>query len=93
MFGNEIKLTFAMYVLDQEFKNSINLLLIIDKNKSLYVYIKYFNRFMIHKSKNKNKNIFCKSCLQCFSSKNVSTEHEEVCFSINGAQFVRFEKN
>ena len=35
---------------------------------------------------------FCKSCLQCFSSKNVLTEHKKVCLSINGAQSVRLEK-
>ena len=38
---------------------------------------------------NKNKKYFCKSCLQCFSSKNVLTEHKEVCLSSNGTQFVR----
>ena len=51
-----------------------------------------FNRFMFHKTKNKNKKYFCKSCLQCFSSKNVLTKHKEVCLSINGAQSVRLEK-
>ena len=44
------------------------------------------------KQKNKNKKHFCKSCLQCFSSKNVLTEHKEDCLSINGAQSVRLEK-
>ena len=48
--------------------------------------------FMLHKTKNKNNKHFCKSCLQCFSSKNVLTEHKEVCLSINQAQSVRFEK-
>ena len=47
---------------------------------------------MLHKTKNKNNKHFCKSCLQCFSSKNVLTEHKEVCLSINQAQSVRFEK-
>ena len=47
---------------------------------------------MFHKTKNKNKKLFCKSCLQCFSAKNVLTKHKEVCLSINGAQFVRLEK-
>ena len=40
---------------------------------------------------NKNKKYFCKSCLQCFSSKNVLREHK-VCLSIDGAQSVRLEK-
>ena len=31
----------------------------------------YFNRFMFHKTKNKNKRLFCRNCLQCFSSGSV----------------------
>ena len=64
----------------------MDLLLVIDENKSHYVYIKDFDRFMLHKTKNKNKKFFCKSCLQCFSSKNVLTWHNKVCLSIDGAQ-------
>ena len=56
------------------------------------MYIKAFNRFMFHKTNNKNKKYFCKRCLQCFSSINVFTEHIEVCLSINGAQSVRLVK-
>ena len=47
---------------------------------------------MFHKTKSKSKKYFCKSCLQCFSSKNVLTEHEEIFLSINGAQSVKLEK-
>ena len=47
---------------------------------------------MFHKTKSKNKKYFCKSCLQCFSCKNLLTEHKEVCLSINGAQSIRFKK-
>ena len=70
----------------------MDFLLVIDENKSHYVYIKDFDRFMFYKTKNKNKKYFCKSCWQCFSSKNVLTEHKKVCLSINGAQSVRLEK-
>ena len=70
----------------------MDLLLTIDENKSHYVYIKDFDRFMFHKTKNKNKKYFCKSCLQCFSSKNVLKKHKEVSLSINGVQSVRLEK-
>ena len=70
----------------------MDLLLVTNENKSHYVYIKDFKRFMFQKTKNKSKKYFCKSCLQCFSSKNVLTEHKEVCLSINGAQFVKLEK-
>ena len=81
-----------MYMSDQKFENSIDLLLIIDENKSHYVYIKDFDRFMFNKTKNKNKKYFCKSCLECFSSKKVLSNHKEVCLSINVVQSVRLEK-
>ena len=70
----------------------MDLLLVSNENKLHYVYIKDFYIFIFHKTKNKNKNYFCKSCLQCFSSKNVLKELKEVCLSINGAQSVRLEK-
>ena len=70
----------------------MDLLLVTNGNKSHYVYIKDFDKFMFHKTKNKKKKCFCKSCIQCFSSKNVLTEQKEVCLSINGAQSVRLEK-
>ena len=60
MFCYENKLTFPMYISDQKIENSIDLLLIIDENKSHYVYIKDFDRFMFNKAKNKTKNIFAK---------------------------------
>ena len=50
----ENKLVFPIYISNQKFENSIDLLLAIDKNKSHYVYIKDFGRFMFHKTKNKN---------------------------------------
>ena len=92
MFCYENKLTSPVYVSHQKFKNSMDLLLVIDENKSHYVYVKDSDRFMFYKTKNKNKKYFCKSCLQCFSSKNVLTEHKNVCLSIIGAQSVRLEK-
>ena len=43
--------------------------------------------FCFIKQRIKTKSIFVR-----VSSKNVLTEHKEVCLSINGAQSVRFEK-
>ena len=88
----ENKLTFPICVSDQKFKNLMDLLLVLKENKSHYVHIRDFNRFKYHKMKNKNKKYFWKSCLHCFSSKNVLTEHKEVFLIINGAQSVRLEK-
>ena len=47
---------------------------------------------LFHKTKNKNKKWFCRSCLQCFSSENVLTKHKEDCLSINGKQSVKLEE-
>ena len=70
----------------------MDLLLLINDDKSHYVYIKDFDRFMFHKTKNKNKKWFCKSCLQCFSRESVLIKHKENCLSINGKQSVKLEK-
>ena len=40
----------------------------------------------------KTKKYFCKSCLQCFSSKNVLAEHKEDFWTINGKESVKLEK-
>ena len=68
LFGYENGLVFPVYVSDRKFEDSMDLLLLIDDDKSHYVYIKNFDRFMFHKTKNKNKKCFCRSYLQCFSS-------------------------
>ena len=63
VFCYENKLTFTVYNSDQKFENLMDLFLVINENKSHYVYMKDFDRFMFHKTKNKNKKYFCKSCL------------------------------
>ena len=70
----------------------MDLLHLIDDNKSHYAYIKDFDRFMFHKTKSKNKQWFCKSSLQCFSGEYVLIKHKENCLSINGKQPVKLEK-
>ena len=79
VFDYENGLVFPIYVSDQKFEDSMDWLLLIDDNKSHYVYIKDFDRFTFHKTKNKNKKRFCRSCLQCFSSESVSIKHKENC--------------
>ena len=70
----------------------MDLLLLINDNKSHYIYIKDFNTFIFHETKNKNKKWFCKDCLQCFSCENVLIKHREDCLSNNGLQSVNVEK-
>ena len=92
MFCYENEIVFPIYVSDQKFEDSMDLLLLINDDKSHYAYIRDFNTFMFHKTKNKNKKWFCKSCLQCFSGENVLIKHKEDCPSINGQQSVNLEK-
>ena len=69
-FRYENKSTFPIYISDQKIENWTDLLFIINENKLHYTYIKDFNRFMFHKTKqNNNKKNFCKSCLHFFSRK------------------------
>ena len=83
VFGYENKLVFPIYRSDKKFKDTIDLLLLINDYQSHYVYIKDFNTFMFHKTKNENKKWFCKSCLQCFSSENVLIKHRDDCLTAN----------
>ena len=66
------------------------MLLLINDDQSHYVYIKVFNTFIFHKTK--NKKWFCKSCLLCFSSEKVLIKHKEDCLSINAQQSINLEK-
>ena len=56
VFGYGNRLVFPIYISVQKFQDLMDLLLLIDNDKSHYVYIKDFDRFMFHKTKNKNKN-------------------------------------
>ena len=69
----------------------MDLLLISNENESHYLYIKDFDRLIFSKTKSKNKKYFCRSCLQCFSNKNVLTEHKKIFLKINGEQAVKLE--
>ena len=66
LFCYENKLTFSIYVSDQKFENSMDLLLVIDENKSHHVYIKDFDRFLFHKTKDKKKKILLQKLLTKF---------------------------
>ena len=47
---------------------------------------------MFSKTKNRNKKLFCKSCLQCFSSENILLEQGRDCLLINGSENLKLEK-
>ena len=87
------RLTYLVHILDQKFKNRMILLIISDKIKSHYMYIKDFDKFMFNKTKNKNKKYFHEYCLQCFSSERILAEHKEMCFKTNGKQTVKLKSD
>ena len=91
MFCYENKLTYPVYLSDQKFESCMDLLLISDKCKSHYVYIKDFDRFVFSKTENKNKKYFSKCCLQCFSSEEVLIEYRTDCLAINGKQGLKLK--
>ena len=77
---------YPVHISDEKYEDRIDLLLIIDDNKSHCVHIEGFNRFMYNKTKHRNKKHFCRYCLQCFVSAKVLVEHKEVYLKINGKQ-------
>ena len=92
VFCYENKIVYPVYISNQSFNDWLDLSLISNNFTSHHVYIKDFNRFMFNKTKHKGKKVFCKSCLQCFSSEKLLIKHKEDCLMINGQQNVKLEK-
>ena len=92
IFCYENKVVYPVYLSNQCFKDSIDLLLISSNFTSHYLYVKDFKRLMFNKTRHKGKKYFCKSCLQCFSRENVLNEHKKDCLLINKGQNVELEK-
>ena len=65
----ENKLTFPIYVSDQKFENSMDLLLVINKSKSHYMYIKDCDRLIFTKQRIKTKNTFVRVVCSALVSK------------------------
>ena len=91
VFGYENKV-YPLYISKNSYNETLNLLLITEKDKSHYVFIKHiFNRLMFSKTKHKDKKHFCMSCLQNFSTKEILNNHRKQCLLINGCQAVNYE--
>ena len=69
VFSYENQLVFPIYISDQIFKDTIDLLFLINDDQHHYAY-DLTHLCFIKQNKNNNKKWFCKSCLQCFSSEN-----------------------
>ena len=53
VFGYEKKQPYAVYVTKEKYEDCMNLLLITEENKSHYILIKDFNKFMYNQTKHK----------------------------------------
>ena len=64
----------------------VDLLLIGEKGKRHYVFIKDFNTFMSDHALHRGRKHFCCYCLQAFSTEEILKSHIKECFKINGKQ-------
>ena len=55
------------------------------------MFIKDFNRLMFSRTKHKNKNDYCMSCLQNFTTEKILSNHKKQRLLINGCQVVNYE--
>ena len=65
VFCYENKLTFPINISDQKFENLMDLLLMIDENKSHYVYIKDFDIYISQNKKQKRETLSQKLLTVC----------------------------
>ena len=90
VFGYENKV-YPLYISKKSYNQTLNLLLITEKDKSHYVFIKDFNRLMFSRTKHKDKKHYCMSCLQNFTTEEILSNHKKQCSLINGCQAVKYE--
>lgn len=62
----------------------INLMLIVDEEKSHYCWIKNMERLLSDKNKNKGRQYHCHLCLSRFTNEKVLEKHQEVCEGVEG---------
>ena len=90
VFGYENKV-YPLYISKKSYNQTLNLLLITEKDKSHYVFIKDFNRLMFSRTKHKDKMHHCMSCSQSFTTEEILSNHKKQCLLINCCQAVNYE--
>ena len=89
VFGYEDKQFYPIFISKQHNKDVLNLLLITEGENQHYVLVKDFNRMMYNKINHQHRKHFCMHCLQCFSTEEILTKHNENCMVINSKQAIR----
>ena len=90
VFGYENKV-YPLFISKKSYNQTLKLLLITEKDKSHYVFIKDFNRLMFSRTKHKGKKHYCMSCLQHFTAEEILSYYKKQCLLINGCQSVKYE--
>ena len=79
VFGYENKV-YPLHISKKSHDQLLNLLLITEKGKSHYVFIKDFNRLMFSRTKHKDKKHYCMSCLQKFTTEQILSNYKKTIF-------------
>ena len=90
VFGYENKV-YPLYISKKSYNQTLNLLLITEKDKSHYVFIKDFNRLIFSRTKDKDEKHHCMSCLQSFTTEEILSNYKKQCLLMNGCQAVDYE--
>ena len=90
VFGYENKV-YPLYSSKTSYDQTLNLLLITEKDKFHNAFIKDFNRLMFLRTKHKDKKHYCMSCLQKFTTEEILSNHKKYCLLINGCQSVKYK--
>ena len=90
VFGYENKV-YPFYISKRSYDQTLGLLLITEKDKSHYVFIKDFNRLMFSRTKHKDKKHHCMSSLQSFTTEEILSNHKKQYLLINVCQAVNYE--
>ena len=85
IFGYENKI-YPLYISKKYHNKTLNLLLITEKSKSHYVFIKHYTRLMFSRTKHKGKKHYCMSCLQSFTTEEILSNHKKQCLLILDAK-------
>ena len=82
---------YPFYISKRSYDQTLDLLLITEKDKSHYVFIKDFNRLMFSRTKHTDKKHHCMSSLRSFTTEEILSNHKKQYLLINGCQAVNYE--
>ena len=82
---------YPLYISRKPYDQTLNLLLITEKDKSHSVFIKDFSRLMFSRTKHKDKKHYFMSCLQNFTTEEILTNHKKQWLLVNGCQAANYE--